>query len=383
MLNVHKPNRYKGQKSFAATSVLLVVLAFITVLASPGFESKAYAYSLISSRSIKVSSSTQSATGTSYFVQFTTTDNLQDIIVDFCPDSPLYSDTCSTLTGFSAASAGIATGSGTSGWTVVNAATDHVEIQGAAATGTVNFTLTNITNPSTLGSFYGRIYGYTSTTTGYTSPTSPGTVSDFGGIALSTASAVDVTARVEEQITFCVASAPITNNCANASANPPNINIGHGSPTLILDSTAVDSADAYMQTTTNAVNGVAVRMKDSNSCGGLSDDGGSTCGIPPVGATTTTITAGTADFGLNVGSSTGGIGTLNPSAPYNGTSGQYGMDNTTLPDNITTTYGSQIASSGSGVENVNNILTFAATASNTTPAGIYTANMTLIATGTF
>lgn len=382
MLQKCKQNRHVRRNIGVLLTSVLVVFIFLAALMAPTFENKAYAYTLLGTRSIELSDSSTSATGTSYQVQFTTTDNIQDVIVDFCPDSPLYADTCSSLTGFSAATAGFTAGTGTNGWTLVNATADHVEVQGAAATGTISFTLTNITNPSALGSFYGRIYAYTSTTTGYTSPTSPGSVSDFGGIALSTAAEVGVTARVEEQITFCVAGAAITNNCANAGSNPPNIDIGHGSPTLILDSTQVDTANAYMQITTNAVGGVVVRMKNSNNCGGLSDDSGATCGIPPVGAAASTITAGTADFGLYVNPSTGGIGAVSPIAPYN-TSGEYGMDNTTTPDNVTTTYGSEIASSVSGVENVNNTLTFAATASNTTAAGIYTANMTLIATGTY
>jgi hypothetical protein len=137
-----------------------------------------------------------------------------------------------------------------------------------------------------------------------------------------------------------------------------------------------------MQTSTNAQNGIIVRMKNSNSCGGLSNDGGTTCNIAPVGSTAATINPGTAEFGLNVASSSGGIGTESPAAPYS-TAGEYGMDNTSAPDNVTSTYGSEIAFTSGAVSNVNNTLTFAATAANTTAAGIYTANMDLIATGTF
>jgi hypothetical protein len=364
-------------------SGFLVLLIFTATLLVPTFGSKALAYSQISSRSIEMSDSTVSVTGESYKVQFTTASSIQDIIIDFCPDSPLYADTCSTLTGFTAASAGLTVGTGTTGWTITNKSAGHVELQGTATTGTLNFTLTNITNPSSVGSFYGRIYDYTTTTTGYTSPTSPGSsVADFGGIALSTVATVDVTARVQEELTFCAASIAITNECANAGANPPNLDIGHGTPTLILDSTSVDTATAYIQTSTNAQGGVVVRMKNGNACGGLSDDGGATCNIPPVGASAATIVAGTADFGLYVGTSSGGVGTVNPDAPYN-TTNEYAMDNSSLPDNIITTYGSQIASTAGAVNNVNTPLTFAATASNTTAAGIYTAAMTLIATGTY
>lgn len=361
--------------------VFALGVASLSGLLVPAMSGKALAYTQLSNRSIEMSDSTTSANGTSYQVQFTTGSSIQDVIVDFCPDSPLYGDTCSTLSGFSAASAGFTAGSGTTGWTLTSTA-DHVEVSGAATTGTVSFTITNITNPSAVGSFYGRIYDYTSTGTGYTNPTTPGTVADFGGIALSTAANIAVTAKVQEELTFCVAGAAITADCANAGTNPPNLTIGHGTPTLILDSTAVNTADAFMQVSTNAQGNVVVRMKNNNACGGLSDDSGATCGIPPIGATASTITPGTADFGLFVGASSGGSGTISAVAPYN-TTNEYGMDNTSAPDNITTTYGSEIASTAGATNSVNNTLTFGATASNTTPAGVYTAALDLIATGTF
>jgi hypothetical protein len=51
--------------------------------------------------------------------------------------------------------------------------------------------------------------------------------------------------------------------------------------------------------------------------------------------------------------------------------------------NVTSTYGDQIFSETAAVNNEANRLTFAATAGNTTPAGVYTVGEQLIATGTF
>jgi hypothetical protein len=61
----------------------------------------------------------------------------------------------------------------------------------------------------------------------------------------------------------------------------------------------------------------------------------------------------------------------------------YGMDTQTANDNVTSTFGSTICSTDGPVYRVNTSYTFAATAALTTPAGIYTANMSMIATGTF
>lgn len=376
---IHNHNRRAGPLLLALVFVATLAMTFAAGLV-PGLSSKTFAYGEVTSRSIEMGSSQINETGVSYQVQFTTTSSIQSVAIDFCAESPLYEDTCSTVPGFTAASAGFTAGTGTTGWSIT-AAADHVDVHGSAATGTVSFTLTNITNPSGTGAFYARIYDYTANPDDYSSPSLPGTVADFGGIALSTANVVNVTARVQEELTFCVSGTAFSGN-ACAGMTTPDITIGHGSPTLILDSTAVDTTPAYIQTSTNAQAGVAIRMKNSNSCAGLSADGGVTCGIPPAGASPTTFTAGTADYGMDIATSTGGLGTVTPTAPYS-TAGQYAMDNTSAPDNVTTTYGSQIASCPGAVSNTDNTMTFAATASNTTPAGIYTAGMTLIATGTF
>jgi hypothetical protein len=59
------------------------------------------------------------------------------------------------------------------------------------------------------------------------------------------------------------------------------------------------------------------------------------------------------------------------------------MDTTTAAEKVNTLYGDKIAASTGPINNVLNEYDFAATASNTTPAGIYTANLAMIATGSF
>jgi hypothetical protein len=51
--------------------------------------------------------------------------------------------------------------------------------------------------------------------------------------------------------------------------------------------------------------------------------------------------------------------------------------------NVTSTYGNIIATSAAPMANINNTLTFAATASAITPAGTYAATIVLICTGQF
>jgi len=114
---------------------------------------------------------------------------------------------------------------------------------------------------------------------------------------------------------------------------------------------------------------VAVRMK-----GDVLTSGSNT--IPAVSPSPGTITAGTAAYGLYMSA----LGTgMTAAATYAGSGGDYGFN----VGNIGSTYGDVIASSAGVLNNSVSAVTFGATASNTTPAGIYTATEELIATGTF
>jgi hypothetical protein len=121
------------------------------------------------------------------------------------------------------------------------------------------------------------------------------------------------------------------------------------------------------------------------------------------------MTAGTAAFGLFVSdpmTDPNDVGTLTPSSKYNdGVNIDYttslatraalgfGMDTTTAAVNgntpatnvgtVITTFGSTIASTSNPNYHVKTAYVFGATASLGTPAGIYTANLSMIATGTF
>ena len=360
-----------------------------------------------------------SGTNVTYSFKFTTSQAAQSMIIDFCNSSPVIGDNCAGPTGMDASAAtltGITGNITAAGWTVT-ATASQVRISKttgtAAAAGIQNFTLSGLTNPASVlygglpkpvGTFYARMYTYADTTyggttTAYASPTVPGNYKDYGGVALSTNQIITITARVQEQLTFCVSGAntstwTTTNDCSDTQAAvAPALILGHGTPTSILDNSAVDTGTVYSQISTNATYGAAIAMRDSNTtCGGLSADGGLTCAIPAnnTGAgTPAAIVAGTAAFGMYVTNGTlgtNGVGTLTADPNYNdGTPTHYGMDTETTTDagSVIGTYGDRVAYTNAPCYRLNNAYTFAATASLTTPAGIYTANMDLIATGTF
>jgi len=100
------------------------------------------------------------------------------------------------------------------------------------------------------------------------------------------------------------------------------------------------------------------------------------------------MVAGTAAFGMHATAGVqvpSGALTNTVNATYTGSGSNYAFDTTTSNDNVTATYGNTVVSTGAGgvASSVNNSYVFAATAAAVTPAGIYIANETLIATGTF
>ncbi len=377
-------------------SAFALTVAFTVSMVLPGVMGQASA-AQVTTRSMQMSDSTPSATSVSYKLTFTPVTTTQELIVDFCGDTPLIGATCAFAAGTVPNVTGVGSSLGTA--TTVGSGTPvhTIKVTGLTMTGGSPYTITftGLTNPSSATSFYARVLTYgTGNATGYApanatgGTTTTGTNVDYGGLALSTANAIAITARVMETLTFCVSATALSPDCPTATT--PSIVLGHGSPTATLSSTQVDVASVYTQLSTNAQTGAVVRMKASNSCtnGGLSSNGGSTCTIPGVGGTAAAIAAGTAAVGMCVAPGSNSTAT----APYIdatnscpttwGATNKYGMDGNGATG-TTSTYGGQIFATSAAVNAENNRCTFAATASLTTPAGIYTANESLIATGTF
>lgn len=343
----------------------------------------------LSSRSIKMSSSTPATTGNTYTVSFTTSGAFQSLIIDFCADSPLIgSATCTNPTGMNVATPTVTFTSGTIGTvSTTGSSAFQLKVSGTAsqAAAAIAFTLSGVTNPTAAGTFYARIYTYSNATfgtpTAYSSFSSVGSTIDTGGIAMSTANAVSITTSIQEALTFCVSGTSVA-TCGSATA--PGITLGSGTP-LILGN-ALSTANNYTVLSTNALSGAVVAMKNTNACGGLSKDGGTTCPIAAAGAAAITIANGASLIGAAISNSTGqsaGSAVVNAISPYDqGGVPKYAMD-TTGGIGVTSTFGDTLASCSGPTSGAQNTLTLAADTSSTTPAGIYLATLVLIATGTF
>ena len=278
----------------------VAALGVTAAVALPAFAGSASA-AQVTSRYIQMSSS---ASGTltagqnvSYEVGFTvpTTGTVQGIVVDFCSNTPIIGDTCTKPTGFTlgatptvATTGGNNTGlSGT--WTAAGAnnASGYRTLSLTNGTGgsitaatPVKFTVTVPNNPTHVqnsGTFYARILTFASTANvttwlGTANGSATANVVDSGGVALSTAEQLGVTAKVQETLTFCMYT------LANCAAGGAAVAVGDTNGVLTTAGPFVNKLTKY-DIATNAGSGATIRFK-----AGLPTSGGNT--LPSINAGT-------------------------------------------------------------------------------------------------
>lgn len=340
----------------------------------------------VTDRSIQLSNSSADMDGVSYEVKFTAVGAAQAFVIEFCDNSPLIGQACDAPVGMNASAAATAT----SGYAVVGGSTTANKITATktiTADEDLSVIFTGINNPTNAGPLYARIVTYSdaSAANTYTStnldPGSTDTVVDQGSVALSITDTVGVSGAVLETMTFCVAGAAISADCGDAASNPPVLALGEGNPKA-LSTSAVSSGNIYAQISTNAAKGAVVRLKsDATGCGGLLLTGGTGCHIAPQNdeGQVADFAANNALFGLKAA----GAGNFVAAGDYNNT--RYFINYVSGDaTGVTSVYGDPVLNtSGGPINNANATLTFGAGITNTTPAGLYATDLSLIATGTF
>jgi len=376
----------------------------------------ARAYGLITTRSIELNNSTNGATNTTYAVTFTpsASNSIQAIIVDFCSNDPIIGDSCTTPSSFTlTATPGVSNQSANiSTYTTVATLNSNrtLELSGTAGavSTAITFNITTVTNPATTNTtFYGRILTFDTTThaNSYT-PTGANTgLVDAGGIALSTAANIVITSKVQEQLSFCVytnttcggGGTTISLGDANdvLSSSHAYVSSGCTSSCSTLPNT-INALGAKFDVQTNASNNAIIRIKGDTLKFGSTP-------ITAIGSSATSSSVGTSQFGMCLYDNVASGATITPTSPYNnancdssndstgGSSGggtgtaQFAYDVTTgggTGNNITGTYGQNVASVNPGSSQTAE-LSFLANISTSQQAGIYTATLIFVATGTY
>ena len=354
----------------------LLCLTYLLV-AVPGH---ADAYGMITNRSIMMSSSQTGATNVAYQVNFTTVTNNQNVgsvVVKFCSNTPILGDSCSAPTDFNINKSTLSLNNITgniSGLSIdTTNSTDNIVVltrtNAPVANGPVSFTLGNgttngITNPSLSATFYARIMTFGSTNG---SGDELNNSLDAGGIALSTANQLNVTAKVQEAIFFCVYT--------QATCQDGGQSVILGDDNGVLSSNTTTYTDtAKFDIASNAVSGVSIRLQGDTLKSGVFS-------ISPYGAAcdADSNATGTEQFGLRI--ETEGPGTA-ATAPYDCDAGEHGFDDSTSTG-VPSLFGQQIAATAGATDTSTSQIEFAAKSANTSEAGIYTTTLTLIATATY
>lgn len=346
----------------------------------------------VTERSIELSSSSKSALNVTYGVKFTSVDAAGAFVIDFCSNSPVIGEPCTAPTNFDVTDAA----STTSGFTgVADLDANTVRVTGTIGTNDpVEVDITGIDNPSVAGPLYARIVTYASEAhaNGYTSEDLDvvGAPIDDGGLAISITDTVGVSGAVLESMIFCIAGQTISANCDLTGNTAPTVKLGETvGDGVALVSSALSTGSVYTQISTNAASGAVVRLKsNATNCGGLLRAGAPTaCDIAP--ALTTGVAAGEAKFGVRA-IATADTGS-NPSGTFQAVAAS-GYNDTTYALNyvagnatgVTSTYGDPFLDTNDApLNNKNMQLTFGASVTNTTPAGLYSADLSLVATGKF
>lgn len=372
------------------TSRMVIALALVAAMIVSSFLPALAWAAQVTERSVELSSASVDATNVTYRVNFHSVQAAGAIVVDFCTDSPLIGQTCTAPADMDASGA-----ASSGGFTVVGADTTANTI---TATGTIgadddiSIAFTNIDNTSASGTVYARVLTFVDgTAAGSYTSTSPGSYLDDGGVALSFTPSVNVSAAVQEAMTFCVSGAAPAAACASG-VTAPTVKLGNTVGSLtVLEPGQVHTGSIYTQISTNAASGAVVSLKsDAIECGGLHRVGANAdvCDITP---SSTDVVANDSKFGVKTATATGVSGGSTPAGVFQPAAGSiYNSSNYRMnwvsgdATGVTSTYGDPfLDTDGAPVNNMQMQLEFAAAANNSTPAGLYRANLSLIATGTF
>lgn len=380
--------KHQGVTVVAAFALLLAVVV-------PALASAAQ----LTERSIALSNSSVTATGVTYTINFTASGDAGAFVVDFCRDSPVIGQACEAPAGFSLGTPA----SVTPGFTTVAALSPNtLRVTGdidVSENAQVSVAVSGITNPSTAETLYARIITYDTAANAnayvatQTQAQRVGSVDD-GGAAIGITNSIGVAGAVLESMTFCISGAVIAKDCVGANAVAPVIQLGEEvGDSIALIPTAVSTGSIYTQISTNAVNGATISLKSSAaSCGGLLRAGApSACDITP--ALEDGITEGQARFGVKTTDAVDSdgvdaadaVGTLVPvtGSLYNNDTFALAFIGTNATG-VTSTFGDAFLDTANAPANNKNMqLIFGASIANDTPAGLYSTNLSLIATGKF
>jgi hypothetical protein len=138
---------------------------------------------------------------------------LGSIEFQFCSNDPLVNTPCTPPAGFSVSAAILSSESGNTGFSISPLTSDNdLILSSGSVINSPNlspnlYVLSGVVNPSDIGTFYIRIYTYSSLD-------ASGTATENGGVALSTALGVGINSYVPPFLQFCAGVVIFNNDCS-------------------------------------------------------------------------------------------------------------------------------------------------------------------------
>jgi len=262
---------------------------------------------LLPQRSIQIFSSAASAS-TDYKLSFIIASPgvLGSIKAEFCSNDPIVDDACTVPSGFDISGATLASQSGETGFTI-GAGTNANNLilsrtPTASTVQSVSYTLANVINPSTIGSYYVRLQTFAAAD-------ASGARTDHGGLAFAINDNISITSKVPPYLLFC-SGVSITNfDCDSATGS--YINFGN------FSAASTSSSSTQLVIATNATSGYEIGYQGSTLTSGTNVIAGL--------ATSDVSRPGVSQFGINlmgnqdptVGQNPQGPGVGGPASGYN------------------------------------------------------------------
>lgn len=317
--------------------------------------------SQLKNRSLQLSSATASETSSYNFTfNIVSSATLGSIRFQFCSNDPIVTDSCTFPTGFSDSSAALSSQAGQTGFSISGSSSSNdlilTRTPSPASAGQVNYVFSNVTNPSSPGAYFVRIETYASTD-------GSGSYTDYGGIAFSISSAINISATVPPYLLFCTGLSIPGDNCNNATGD--FINFGNLSPST------TSTGSSQMLAASNAASGYEV------SVFGTTLESGNNV-IPPL-TSPDASRPGTSQFGINLRANSSPTGGQDPSGPGSGQP----TANYDSPNFFTFNSGDVVASSTG--PDLNRLYTddYLVNVSPTQAPGVYNTTLTYLCVATF
>lgn len=311
-------------------------------------------------RTLSLSSSAVGAT-TDYTVSFmtSTTASVGSIYLLFCANTPVVGDPCTAPVGFDLTAASATVQGAMSNMTVSSKTANSMVLsrptQQVAALNTAIVSITNVKNPSNIGSYYLRVQTLVGSD-------NTGPDVDEGGFAFALNDSIQLTTKVPPFLEFCSAVQITTTDCTTSTGY--YINFGNAAPKRTSE------ASSQFVVATNG-DGYQVQVQGASLTSGNN--------VIPALTVPDVSRPGTSQFGLNlranvdpaIGSDPTGPGTGIPTAAY---------DN---PDKYVFASGDTIASSVRSEDYRKYTVSYILNVSAEQPVGTYASTLNYICSGNF